>query len=133
MKETVHANGSLEDSISEENGTSDSNGDPKEPLDAMEGSAEAAAAAVEVLAAKYEPGDLIWGRLGHYPFWPCIVMRDPVDRIFHKKGGEFSNTFYSSSFLTYLPFVNPRTITMFHNFFTISRTRSYDLSCFILW
>lgn len=40
----------------------------------------------EDIVTEFEPGDLIWGRLGHHPFWPCIVINDPVDHIYFKKG-----------------------------------------------
>ncbi|KAG6463584.1 hypothetical protein O3G_MSEX013956 [Manduca sexta] len=33
----------------------------------------------------YQVGDLAWARMGTYPFWPCIVTRDPSNGIFVKK------------------------------------------------
>lgn len=33
----------------------------------------------------YQVGDLAWSRMGTYPFWPCIVTRDPTTGIFVKK------------------------------------------------
>ncbi|CAH0597788.1 unnamed protein product [Chrysodeixis includens] len=33
----------------------------------------------------YQVGDLAWARMGTYPFWPCIVTRDPSNGVFVKK------------------------------------------------
>ncbi|XP_075986422.1 uncharacterized protein LOC142983442 [Anticarsia gemmatalis] len=33
----------------------------------------------------YQVGDLAWARMGTYPFWPCIVTRDPASGVFVKK------------------------------------------------
>ncbi|XP_048486435.1 uncharacterized protein LOC105396524 [Plutella xylostella] len=33
----------------------------------------------------YQVGDLAWARVGTYPFWPCIVTRDPYSDTFVKK------------------------------------------------
>ncbi|KPJ05187.1 putative histone-lysine N-methyltransferase Mes-4 [Papilio xuthus] len=34
---------------------------------------------------EYQVGDLAWARMGTYPFWPCIVTRDPASGTFIKK------------------------------------------------
>lgn len=33
----------------------------------------------------YQVGDLAWARMGTFPFWPCIVTRDPYSDMFVKK------------------------------------------------
>lgn len=33
----------------------------------------------------YQVGDLAWSRVGTYPFWPCIVTRDPFSETFVRK------------------------------------------------
>ncbi|KAJ0170937.1 hypothetical protein K1T71_013709 [Dendrolimus kikuchii] len=33
----------------------------------------------------YQVGDLAWARMGTYPFWPCIITRDPESGMFVKK------------------------------------------------
>ncbi|XP_063369340.1 uncharacterized protein LOC134657707 [Cydia amplana] len=33
----------------------------------------------------YQVGDLAWARVGTYPFWPCIVTREPFSDTFVKK------------------------------------------------
>ncbi|XP_050357377.1 uncharacterized protein LOC126778071 isoform X2 [Nymphalis io] len=35
--------------------------------------------------SEYQVGDLAWARMGTYPFWPCIVTRDPLSEMFIKK------------------------------------------------
>lgn len=34
---------------------------------------------------EYQVGDLAWARMGTYPFWPCIITRDPLSGTFVKK------------------------------------------------
>ncbi|XP_063834524.1 uncharacterized protein LOC135083730 [Ostrinia nubilalis] len=34
---------------------------------------------------EYQVGDLAWARMGTYPFWPCIVTREPSSGMFVKK------------------------------------------------
>ncbi|CAG5014243.1 unnamed protein product [Parnassius apollo] len=34
---------------------------------------------------EYQVGDLAWARMGTYPFWPCIISRDPISGTFVKK------------------------------------------------
>ncbi|XP_053619416.1 uncharacterized protein LOC128680356 [Plodia interpunctella] len=34
---------------------------------------------------EYQVGDLAWSRMGTYPFWPCIVTREPFNGMFVKK------------------------------------------------
>ncbi|XP_048001486.1 repetitive organellar protein-like [Leguminivora glycinivorella] len=34
---------------------------------------------------EYQVGDLAWARVGTYPFWPCIVTREPFSDTFVKK------------------------------------------------
>ncbi|KAL0860813.1 hypothetical protein ABMA27_009357 [Loxostege sticticalis] len=34
---------------------------------------------------EYQVGDLAWARMGTYPFWPCIVTREPASGMFVKK------------------------------------------------
>ncbi|XP_059050531.1 uncharacterized protein LOC131845484 [Achroia grisella] len=34
---------------------------------------------------EYQVGDLAWARMGTYPFWPCIITRDPFSGMFVKK------------------------------------------------
>lgn len=36
------------------------------------------------ITPEYEPGDLVWGRVGRHPFWPCVIINDPVDKVFFK-------------------------------------------------
>lgn len=33
----------------------------------------------------YQVGDLAWARMGTYPFWPCIVTREPGSEMFIRK------------------------------------------------
>ncbi|CAK1541202.1 unnamed protein product [Leptosia nina] len=33
----------------------------------------------------YQVGDLAWARMGAYPFWPCIISREPSSNLFVKK------------------------------------------------
>lgn len=33
----------------------------------------------------YQVGDLAWARVGSFPFWPCIITRDPYSEMFVKK------------------------------------------------
>lgn len=33
----------------------------------------------------FQVGDLAWARMGTYPFWPCIVTREPVSDMFVRK------------------------------------------------
>lgn len=35
-------------------------------------------------------GDLAWARVSGYPFWPCMIVLDPEQRIFTKTTGECS-------------------------------------------
>lgn len=35
--------------------------------------------------SEYQVGDLAWARMGTYPFWPCIITRDPLSGMFVKK------------------------------------------------
>ncbi|XP_034232621.1 histone-lysine N-methyltransferase NSD2 isoform X2 [Thrips palmi] len=97
---TKPANGSLEDSVTEENGaeengteengSSDLTNDLKAPVESVAVSEAVDGGPV----VKYEPGDLLWGRLGHYPFWPCIIIHDPVEPIFYKKDGRGRLTYH---------------------------------------
>ncbi|XP_038219408.1 protein PFC0760c-like [Zerene cesonia] len=34
---------------------------------------------------QYQVGDLAWARMGTYPFWPCMVTREPISLMFIKK------------------------------------------------
>lgn len=34
---------------------------------------------------EYQVGDLVWARMGTYPFWPSIVTREPISNLFIKK------------------------------------------------
>ncbi|XP_023951571.2 putative histone-lysine N-methyltransferase 1 [Bicyclus anynana] len=34
---------------------------------------------------EYQVGDLVWARMGTYPFWPCIITKDPLSGTFVKK------------------------------------------------
>ncbi|CAG4970922.1 unnamed protein product [Colias eurytheme] len=34
---------------------------------------------------EYQVGDLAWARMGTYPFWPCMVTREPISLMFIKK------------------------------------------------
>ncbi|XP_052752837.1 uncharacterized protein LOC113514497 [Galleria mellonella] len=34
---------------------------------------------------EYQVGDLAWARMGTYPFWPCIITREPFSDMFVKK------------------------------------------------
>ncbi|KAL4714612.1 hypothetical protein ACJJTC_002177 [Scirpophaga incertulas] len=34
---------------------------------------------------EYQVGDLAWARMGTYPFWPCIVTREPLTNLFVKR------------------------------------------------
>lgn len=42
----------------------------------------------------YKIGDIIWARIGKYPFWPSVVCNDPESRTFIKE--------YSKYFITHL-------------------------------
>lgn len=33
----------------------------------------------------FQVGDLAWARMGTYPFWPCIVTREPISAMFVRK------------------------------------------------
>lgn len=33
----------------------------------------------------FQVGDLAWARMGTYPFWPCIITREPVSGMFVRK------------------------------------------------
>lgn len=33
----------------------------------------------------YQEGDLAWARMGTFPFWPCIITRDPESEMFVRK------------------------------------------------
>lgn len=33
-------------------------------------------------ASPYQVGDLAWARMGTFPFWPCIITRDPANNMF---------------------------------------------------
>lgn len=44
----------------------------------------------------FQVGDLAWARMGTYPFWPCIVTREPVSDMFVRKKCKFSNNFYGN-------------------------------------
>lgn len=35
--------------------------------------------------SEYQVGDLAWARMGSYPFWPCIITREPLSGLFVKK------------------------------------------------
>lgn len=79
-------NGSLEDSFSADPdvpSNTDTAGDLKAAADASGGSG----IAEEDVSTEYEPGDLIWGRLGHHPFWPCVIINDPVNKEYFKLTG----------------------------------------------
>lgn len=34
---------------------------------------------------EYQVGDLVWARMGTYPFWPCIITRDPLSGMYVRK------------------------------------------------
>ncbi|KAK3914863.1 Histone-lysine N-methyltransferase, H3 lysine-36 specific [Frankliniella fusca] len=74
-------NGSLEDSFSAE---TDAAGDGKT---AIEDDLEETGTSEEEITTEYEPGDLIWGRIGRHPFWPCVIINDPVDKMYFKLTG----------------------------------------------
>lgn len=37
----------------------------------------------------FQVGDLAWARMGTYPFWPCIITREPVSDMFVRKKCKF--------------------------------------------
>ncbi|XP_050681870.1 histone-lysine N-methyltransferase NSD2-like [Leptidea sinapis] len=36
-------------------------------------------------SCQYQVGDLAWARMNTYPFWPCIITREPFSSLFVKK------------------------------------------------
>lgn len=46
----------------------------------------------------YQVGDLSWARMGTFPFWPCIVTREPVSDMFVRKKREL--LYYNSLLIT---------------------------------
>lgn len=44
----------------------------------------------------YQVGDLAWARMGTYPFWPCIVTREPGSELFVKKKCEYYCVCYAN-------------------------------------
>lgn len=39
----------------------------------------------------YVPGQLMWARIGSYPYWPCIITLDPDDDV-HLQTGKSNNS-----------------------------------------
>lgn len=39
----------------------------------------------------YQVGDLVWARMGTFPFWPCIITREPGTEMFIRKKCKYSN------------------------------------------
>lgn len=46
---------------------------------------------------EYQVGDLAWAKMGTYPFWPCIVTRDPYSGMFVKKKCKYLTMFICAS------------------------------------
>lgn len=81
-------NGNMEDSAPEEvHGDVAEAADLGSDLKASVNVSEENGAAEEEITTEFQPGDLVWGRLGHHPFWPCIIINDPVDSIYFKTDG----------------------------------------------
>jgi hypothetical protein len=49
---------------------------------------EVPACAEKVPGCDWVIGDLAWARVTGYPFWPCMILLDPEQRIFTKTTGE---------------------------------------------
>lgn len=43
---------------------------------------------------EYQVGDLAWARMGTYPFWPCIITRDPDTNMFVRKKCKYKSTHF---------------------------------------
>lgn len=41
---------------------------------------------------KFLEGEIIWAKYGRRPWWPCEVMVDPVQGIYHKVKGELKHS-----------------------------------------
>lgn len=37
-----------------------------------------------LIKCKWIIGELAWGRVGNFPFWPCVVTLDPVSSVHYK-------------------------------------------------
>jgi len=40
---------------------------------------------------EFLPGDLMWGRVGNHPFWPCMILVDNDSGLYYKTTGEVFN------------------------------------------
>lgn len=48
---------------------------------------------VEV-SCPYQVGDLAWARMGTFPFWPCIITRDPATEMFVRKKCKYNKILF---------------------------------------
>ncbi|XP_068625443.1 histone-lysine N-methyltransferase, H3 lysine-36 specific-like [Battus philenor] len=67
--------------------TLDFDGSKKKKRENREGKSSLSKSDIFEMEAKceYQVGDLAWARMGTYPFWPCIITRDPLSGTFVKK------------------------------------------------
>ncbi|CAK1594383.1 unnamed protein product [Parnassius mnemosyne] len=67
--------------------TLDFDGNKKKKRENKEGKTTLSKSEIFEMEAKceYQVGDLAWARMGTYPFWPCIISRDPISGTFVKK------------------------------------------------
>lgn len=50
--------------------------------------------------SQFKVGQLVWGRLSNYPYWPCLVCRDPQGIFYRKRKTVHSLTSFSHGSLT---------------------------------
>lgn len=36
----------------------------------------------------WQEGELLWGKIKGFPYWPCMVSKDPFSQVFAKQYGE---------------------------------------------
>lgn len=53
----------------------------------------------------FQVGDLAWARMGTYPFWPCIVTREPSSDMFVRKKCEYICKHFYETFEIYFHFL----------------------------
>ncbi|KAK9880140.1 hypothetical protein WA026_008655 [Henosepilachna vigintioctopunctata] len=47
---------------------------------------------------EFKVGDSIWGKVGNYPYWPCVIVLDPVTSEFKKYKSSRINPYYHVRF-----------------------------------
>ena len=40
----------------------------------------------------WQEGEVLWGKIKGFPYWPCMVTRDPFSQIYAKPYGELYNS-----------------------------------------